>query len=119
MTAPSTPGPDNEPTALSARERAILAGIETDLTEADPALAQNLASYAPTGMWGWPSIRKVGWLVPVLVVIIVSAALLPPSWWALLAVIIVVLVVPWMLLCAIERTGRPGRPPGDDSGADL
>lgn len=36
----------------------------------------------------------------------------PPSRWALLAVINVLLVVvPWMLLCAIERTGHLGRHP--------
>lgn len=118
MTAPSTPdpepGPDDQPSTLSARERALLAGIESDLTRADPALARKLARRLPATAardWSPISAGQLGWLLAALVILILTAVLLPPSWWALLAVITVVLVVPWMLLCTSERTGHRRRRP--------
>jgi len=98
----------------------VLAGIESDLTRADPALARRLARRHPdAALRAWPPISasQLGWLVAALVILILTAMLLPPSWWALLAVITVALVVPWMLLCTIERTGhRRRRPAGRRTG---
>lgn len=112
MTAPSTPDPEHQPSTLSARERALLAGIESDLTRADPALARKLARRLPATAaraWSPISASQLGWLLAALMILILAATLLPPSWWALLAVITVGLLVPWMLLCTSERTGHRRR----------
>lgn len=93
-------GPD-EPGSLSPREREILAGIENDLSAADPALARRLsrrlstASSVPFG--------KEGALVVGFLILVVVVGLVPPGLLVLLALLTTVLVVSWMLLRTAER----------------
>jgi len=105
MTAPSAPGPHEAP-RLSSRQQRILAGIEGDLTATDPALAHTMTW--PAGIRGWwpISLAQSGSLVIGLLVLMIAAVLLPASWWALLAALTVLLVIPWMLLCTVERHNK-------------
>jgi hypothetical protein len=102
MAASSAPGPGDD--ALSAREKEILAGIESDLAIADPRFAQRLARPLhgrPPVRW-WPLSLRCSLLLIVVLVVLAAATVLVPS-WALLGLITTLVVVPWILLCAVER----------------
>lgn len=75
MTIPAPPPPEppdrDDAHALTRRERALLARIEADLTEADPALARDLATRRPpvSGVHSPISARRLAVLVAILVVL--------------------------------------------------
>jgi Protein of unknown function (DUF3040) len=105
MPQPSAPGPD-ESRALSAREQAILAGIERDLVASSPALAREMARLMTPTPPMPAGIVEAGFVVLSLFLVLAVAGLVPGAVWALLAVIGAMVVVPWMMLRAFERFER-------------
>ena len=105
MPPPPASGPD-EPGALSARERAILAGIEHDLDATSPALARQMArpmtSTAPVPA----SVVHGSLLVLALFLVLAVSGLVPGVVWAALAVLGAMVLVPWGMLRAFERFER-------------
>lgn len=102
MTVPAPPPPDRDgPRALTPRERALLARIETDLAEADPALAHDLATRRPPVIGLRPPVTKVqAGLLALIMVVLSGATQLPESlWWPVLPVLTLLLVVPWLVHC--------------------
>jgi hypothetical protein len=105
MPPPPAPGPD-EPRALSAREREILAGIEHDLDSSTPGLAREMAR-PMTAVPPVPAgVVEAGFLILSLFVVLAVAGLVPGVVWALLAVIGSMIVVPWVMLRAFEKFER-------------
>jgi hypothetical protein len=105
MPQPSAPGPD-ESRALSAREQAILAGIERDLVASSPALAREmtrLITHTPPVPAG---VVEAGFVVISLFLVLAVSGLVPGTVWAVLAVIGTMVVVPWMMLRTFERFER-------------
>ena len=102
---PDPPGRD--PRGLSSREEAILARIESDLVDGDPALARLATSHPPVlAPWLPVSARDLGLLVVILLILVGATALLPAAvMWVALPGLTVLLVVPWTVLCA-RRTTR-------------
>lgn len=132
MSTPFAPEPE-ESSALSWRERAILAELERDLREDDSGGSDSTAApdkpgptgqTAASGQFG-PTDNQSGaeptmvtarssiplqrllLVVPALVLVIVAAASLPASWSLVLAPLTLVAVVPWIAWCAAGR--RPPR----------
>jgi hypothetical protein len=105
MSSSSGPGPD-EPRALSAREREILAGIEHDLDASSPALAQEMARPATQAPPVPAGVVEAAFLIVSLFLVLAVAGLVPGVVWALLAVIGAMVVVPWAMLRAFERFER-------------
>jgi hypothetical protein len=105
MPTPSAPGPD-EPDALSARERAILDGIEHDLDASSPALARQMARPATQAPPIPAGVVEAAFLITSLFVVLAVAGLVPGVVWALLAVLAAMVVVPWVMLRAFERFER-------------
>jgi hypothetical protein len=107
MPVPPASGP-NEPRALSAREQAILASIEEDLSTTDPALAKALAQRMASGLFDFaPTALRQGAVLTLALLVLLGAAGLIPGWgWSILAVLAALLVVPWVLLQAFERFDR-------------
>ena len=101
MTTPAPPPPRDGPRALTPRERALLARIETDLAEADPALAHDLATRQPPVIGVRPPVTKVqGGLLILILVVLSGATQLPESlWWPVLPALTLLLVVPWLVHC--------------------
>lgn len=109
MTIPVPPPPDGDAArALTPRERALLARIETDLAEADPALAHDLATRQPPAIGLRPPMTKVqGGLLALIMVVLSGATQIPESiWWPVLPALTLLLVVPWVVYCV-------RRPPTD------
>jgi hypothetical protein len=102
MPPPPAPGPD-EPPALSAREREILAGIEHDLHASAPRLAREMARPMPAAPGVPAGVVEAGFGIVSLVVVLAVAGLVPAVGWALLAVVGSVVAVPWVMLRAFER----------------
>jgi hypothetical protein len=104
MPASSRPDPDDQ-TALTSRERRVLAGIEQDLAESDPRLAKEMSNQGHRPAPGfWPlSVPSTGLLFLVLLVLVLVGAFVPASWWAVLGVVTTLVVVPWLLLAATEK----------------
>ena len=100
-------GSGNGDDSLSAREREILASIESDLAIADPRFAQRLArplrGRKTTPRW-WPLSLRCSLLLVVVLAVLVAATVLSPS-WLVLGLITTVVVVPWILLCAADLSG--------------
>lgn len=90
--------------ALSARERQILAAIEQDLNATDPRLAHRLSRpmRTSTARW-WPISLRCTLLLVVVLVVLAGATVFAPSWTAL-GLITGIVVVPWLLLCAADRS---------------
>lgn len=105
MPQPSAPGPD-ESRALSAREQAILAGIERDLVASSPALAREMAHLTTPTPPVPAGVVEAGFMVLSLFLVLAVAGLVPGVVWALLAVIGAMVVVPWMMLRTFERFER-------------
>ena len=105
MPPPSAPGPD-ESRALSAREQAILAGIEHDLDASSPALAREMASPMTQTPPMPAGVVEAGFLIGSLFLVLAVAGLVPAVVWALLAVIGAMVVVPWVMLRAFEKFER-------------
>lgn len=103
---PGPPGPDDVP-GLSSHERSILARIEDELTEADPALARDLATRRPPLVRGPArvSATRLGVLVAILVVLSLSTLLPAASWWPVLPLLTVGLLGPWLAWCARSPSG--------------
>jgi hypothetical protein len=98
---PPAPGPD-EPPALSARERAILADIERELDSSSPALARAMTEPL-TGTVPVPrSLVHAGLLVAGLFLVLAVTGLVPAVVWALLGAFAAMVVVPWVMLSAFE-----------------
>jgi DUF3040 family protein len=106
MPPPPASGPD-EPPALSAREREILAGIEHDLDASAPRLAREMARPMTAAPPVPAGVVEAGFLVLSLFVVLAVAGLVPEIVWALLAVIGSMIVVPWAMLRAFEKLERP------------
>jgi hypothetical protein len=104
MATSPIPGPDDS-SPLSARERQVLEGIEVDLAASDPHLAREMARRAGHGPVGWwpMSARCTVLLVLAQLVLVVASVLVPASWWAVLVLVTTLVVVPWFLLCALEK----------------
>jgi hypothetical protein len=97
------PGPD-EPRSLSRRELEILAGIEDDLSAADPALAKRLSGRPSTvSPASSISVSKGGAVGVGLLIGMAGVVLMPPGLLLLVALLTILVVVPWMLLRTIER----------------
>jgi hypothetical protein len=107
MPTPSASGPDRPP-ALSARERAILAGIEADLDSDAPDLARAMSQSMPaTSTASVPrGLVHAALLVAALFVVMAVTGLVPPVVWALLAALAAMVLVPWGMLSAFERFDR-------------
>jgi hypothetical protein len=105
MRQPSAPGPD-ESRALSAREQAILAGIERDLVASSPALAREMARLMPHTPPVPAGVVEARFLVLSLFLVLAMSGLVPGVVWTLLAVIGAMMVVPWMMLRTFERFER-------------
>jgi hypothetical protein len=105
MTAyPLPPSGPDEPSSLSPREWEILAGIEHDLSTADPALARKLSRRISTTWKASPvPFSKGGALVVGSLVLTVTAVLAPATPLLLLVLLTVFVVLPWLLLRTIER----------------
>lgn len=110
MTSSAPPPPEpagpNRPRILSSRERALLARIETDLTEADPELARDLATRrAPVLGVPPPMSPPQLWLLVAIMVVLSGATQLPSAvWWPVLPLLTVLLVVPWIVYCLWHPT---------------
>jgi hypothetical protein len=104
MPTPPASGPDRPP-ALSARERAILAGIEADLDSDAPDLARAMSQAIPvTSTATVPrGLHQAALLVGALFVVLAVTGLVPPVVWALLAALSAMVIVPWVMLRAFER----------------
>lgn len=104
MPTPPASGPDRPP-ALSARERAILAGIEADLDSDAPDLARAMSQAMPvTSTATVPrGLVQATLLVGALFVVLAVTGLVPPVVWALLAALSAMVLVPWVMLRAFER----------------
>jgi Flp pilus assembly protein TadB len=108
MPTPPASGPDRPP-ALSARERAILAGIEADLDSDAPDLARAMSQAMPqpmpvTSTAAVPrGLVHAAMLVAALFVVLAVTGLVPPVVWALLAALAAMVLVPWVMLRAFER----------------
>jgi DUF3040 family protein len=100
------PGPD-EPRALTPREQEILAGIENDLTAAEPGLASRLSSPPSGSALTWPrsltkgTRRLAGSLIFAMVVVFI-----PPESWLVVTLLTILLVAPVLIVRAIERGER-------------
>jgi hypothetical protein len=105
MSRSSGPDPD-EPRALSAREREILAGIEHDLEASSPALAQEMARPVTQSPPVPAGVVEAAFLIVSLFLVLAVAGLVPGVVWALLAVIGAMVVVPWVMLRAFEKFER-------------
>ena len=110
---PPASGPD-EPRALSARERAILADIEQDLDSSSPALARAMAQPLTSTVPMPRGLVHAGLLVGALFLVLAVTGLVPPVVWALLAALAAMVVVPWAMLRAFERLD-PERRRGPDT----
>ncbi|MHA6624995.1 DUF3040 domain-containing protein [Pseudonocardia sichuanensis] len=99
---PPASGPD-EPPALSAREREILAGIEHDLDSSSPALARAMARPLTSTVPLPRATVRACLLVTALFLVLAVTGLVPPAVWALLAALAAMVVVPWAMLRAFER----------------
>ena len=115
MLPPPASGPD-EPPALSAREREILAGIERDLDASAPRLAREMARPITAGPI--TAARPVpagaveaGFLVLSVFLVLAAAGLVPGVVWALLAVVGSMIIAPWLVLRTVEKLERR---PNDD-----
>jgi hypothetical protein len=118
MPPPPAQGPD-EPPALSARERAILAGIEHDLEASAPRLAQEMARPLIAAPRVRTDVVEAGFLILSLFVVLAVAGLVPAVVWALVAVIGSMIVVPWVMLRAFEKLEpKPDRDDTDRNDTD-
>lgn len=101
------PAPPPEPadlgrsTNLSARERDVLARIEAGLAEADPVLAQELATRRPPllGVRAAMTRHQFGALLAIVLVLAAATGLPDSLWWPVLPLLTVGLVAPWMAYC--------------------
>jgi hypothetical protein len=116
MPPPPASGPD-EPPALSAREREILAGIEHDLDAGAPGLARRMAGPMTVAPPVPAGVVEAGFLILSLFLVLAVAGLVPGVVWALLAVIGSMIVVPWVMLRAFEKLERPSED-GSKDGSD-
>jgi hypothetical protein len=104
MAASYAPGPD-DPIALSAREKRILATIEDQVWSSDPEFGMRMA-VGPVaqrgGSWTADSYYAAA---AVLLLLLVVTAVLPPSWRGVLGLVLAlgVLLLPGLLLRRIER----------------
>jgi len=100
MAASYASGP-HEPAPLSPREQKILAAIETELLCSDPDLHLRMRALAigPARSWAARGHRVAAAVVLLLLVI----AVLPPVWLAVLGLVLTLGVLPWLLLCRLER----------------
>ncbi len=104
MPTPPASGPDRPP-ALSARERAILAGIEADLDSDAPDLARAMsqAMHVTSTATVPRGLVQAALIVAALFVGLAVTGLVPPVVWALLAALSAMVLVPWVMLRAFER----------------
>jgi hypothetical protein len=100
MAASSASGP-HESAPLSPREQKILAAIETELLCSDPDLHPRMRALAigRGRAWAARGHRVTAGVVLLLVVV----AVLPPAWLAILGLVLTLGVLPWFLLCRVER----------------
>ncbi len=104
MSVSRSPEPHG-PRRLSPREEAVLARIESDLVDEDPALARLATNRPPAlGVRSPVSARDLGLLIVILLVLVATAIVLPsaPGW--VLPGLTVLLVASWMVLCARRST---------------
>jgi len=101
MPTPPVPGPE-EPRALSARERAILDGIEQDLDTDSPDLASAMSHLLTSTVSVPAGLVHGGLLVLALFLVLAVTGLIPAVVWALLAVLAAMVLVPWGMLRAFE-----------------
>lgn len=105
MSPPPPSGPE-QPRALSARERAILADIERDLDQSSPALARAM-SRPMTGSLAAPlGLLHGGFALLGLFLVLAVSGTIPAALWALIAVLASMVLVPWGLLRLFEHFDR-------------
>ena len=99
----AAPGPD-DPIALSAREKRILADIEDQLWSCDPEFGQRMTAGPRAGRGGSWTAHGYRAAVAAVLLLLVVTAVLPPYWRAILGLVLTLGVLPCLLLWACERS---------------